>query len=177
MWDQLGTPSYMAPELWSSEPEYDSSVDMWAIGVVTYMLLSGKRPFHHDNKREKARMIRHDPLKFPDQEWGHVSEEAKDFCRALMQKAPRERLSATAAKDHPWIKHSSTLHQGKDIAVEMQRHAEIVDSLQVSRPGSYTDRQRGSLALSDRHAVTGGMEAVGLVLADWPPSFHPLPTH
>ena len=37
MWDQLGTPSYMAPELWSAEEsEYDSSVDMWAIGVVTY---------------------------------------------------------------------------------------------------------------------------------------------
>jgi len=131
MWDQLGTPSYMAPELWSSEPEYDSSVDMWAIGVVTYMLLSGKRPFHHDNKREKARMIRHDPLKFPEAEWGRVSEDAKDFCRQLMQKQPRDRLSATAAKDHPWIKHASTLHKGKDIAEEMQRHVEIVDSLQA----------------------------------------------
>ena len=43
MWDQLGTPSYMAPELWSeSSKEYDSSVDMWALGVVTFMLLSGK---------------------------------------------------------------------------------------------------------------------------------------
>ena len=48
MWDQIGTPSYMAPELWSDRAkEYDSSVDMWALGVVCYMLLSGKRPFHH----------------------------------------------------------------------------------------------------------------------------------
>jgi len=131
MWDQLGTPSYMAPELWSNEPEYDSSVDMWAIGVVTYMLLSGKRPFHHDNKREKARMIRHDPLKFPDAEWGRVSDDAKDFCKQLMQKHPKDRLSATAAKDHPWIKNASTLHKGVDIATEMQHHNEIVDSLQA----------------------------------------------
>ena len=46
MWDQLGTPSYMAPELWSeSSKEYDSSVDMWALGVITYMILVGTPPF------------------------------------------------------------------------------------------------------------------------------------
>jgi serine/threonine protein kinase len=131
MWDQLGTPSYMAPELWSNtESQYDSSVDMWAIGVVTYMLLSGKRPFHHQDKREKARMIRHDPLRFPSPDWDKVSQEAKDFCSALMQKRPKDRLSATAAKDHPWIKHASTLHSGEDAAHEMARHNEIVDALQ-----------------------------------------------
>ena len=82
MWDQLGTPSYMAPELWMAEEgEYDSSVDMWALGVVTYMLLSGKRPFHHQNKREKARRIRQDPLRFPSPEWDRVSQEAKASAR------------------------------------------------------------------------------------------------
>ena len=132
MWDQLGTPSYMAPELWSSsEEEYDSSVDMWAIGVVTYMLLSGKRPFHHMEKREKARMIKNDPLRFPSPDWDKVSAEAKDFCQQLMQKAPRDRLSATAAKDHPWIQQRSRVHQGPDAAHEMQRHREVVDSLQA----------------------------------------------
>ena len=75
MWDQLGTPSYMAPELWTErETPYDSSVDMWAIGVVTYMLLSGQRPFHDPDKREKARMIKHDPLRFPDRYWSHISQ-------------------------------------------------------------------------------------------------------
>ena len=125
MWDQLGTPSYMAPELWSSEEsEYDSSVDMWALGVVTYMLLSGKRPFHSQDKREKARMIRHDPLRFPSPDWDRVSQEAKDFCSALMQKKPRDRLAATSAKDHPWIKHASKLHQGTDAAHELARQEE-----------------------------------------------------
>jgi len=132
MWDQLGTPSYMAPELWGAEEaEYDSSVDMWALGVVTYMLLSGKRPFHHQDKREKARMIRHDPLRFPHSEWDHISQEAKDFCSALMQKKPRDRLPATSAKDHPWIKHASNLHRGEDAAHDIARHNEIVESLEA----------------------------------------------
>ena len=60
----VGTPYYLSPELVQDQP-YGKSSDMWALGVVTYMLLSGKRPFHHQDKREKARMIRHDPLRFP----------------------------------------------------------------------------------------------------------------
>ena len=94
------------------------------------MLLSGKRPFHHQDKREKARMIRHDALRFPSPEWDRVSSEAKDFCSSLMQKKPRDRLSATAAKDHPWIKHASRLHAGADAAHELARHQEIVESLE-----------------------------------------------
>ncbi|KAL1515336.1 hypothetical protein AB1Y20_001967 [Prymnesium parvum] len=132
MWDQLGTPSYMAPELWSdSAKEYDSSVDMWALGVVTFMLLSGKRPFHHQDRKEKARMIKHDPLVFKGAEWDRVSEEAKDFCRKLMQKNPRDRMPASEAIAHPWIKHESNLHTGIDAAHELARHNEIIESLEA----------------------------------------------
>jgi len=130
MWDQLGTPSYMAPELWTErESAYDSSVDMWAIGVVTYMLLSGQRPFHSSDKKEKARMIRHDPLRFPDSQWGHISQEAKDFCTALMKKTPKDRLAASEAVKHPWIQHKSNVHQGEDAAIALHKHNEVVDSL------------------------------------------------
>ena len=110
-----------------------TSVDMWALGVVTYMLLSGKRPFHHQNKREKARRIRQDPLRFPSPEWDRVSQEAKGFCAALMQKQPRDRLSATAAVAHPWIKNESKLHAGDDAAHELAKeaHSSIIDSLET----------------------------------------------
>jgi len=104
MWEQIGTPSYMAPELWSDhEKEYNSSVDMWAIGVVTFMLLSGKRPFHHHDRERKAMMIKHDKLSFHSQEWDYVSGEARDFISALMQKEPSRRLSASQALSHPWM--------------------------------------------------------------------------
>ena len=132
MLDQIGTPSYMAPELWAEHgKEYDSSVDMWAIGVVTFMLLSGKRPFHHQDKREKARMIRQDPLRFLGPEWDRTSDEAKDFCQNLMQKEPRKRLAASQALQHPWIKNASKLHEGKDAATELAAHNNVVESLQA----------------------------------------------
>ena len=57
MLDKIGTPSYMAPELWmEDDKKYDSSVDMWALGVVCYMLLSGTRPFHHQDRLVRVRV-------------------------------------------------------------------------------------------------------------------------
>lgn len=134
MREQLGTPSYMAPELWAEGPTtYDSSVDMWALGVLSFMLLSGRRPFHAKEKREKGRMIRDDPLHFPHKHWHSISEDAKDFCSALMAKVPADRLAASEAVRHPWITTRSRAHSGSnglDAAHELACHDEIVESLQ-----------------------------------------------
>jgi len=122
----------MAPELWADrETPYDSSVDMWALGVVTYMLLSGQRPFHHSDKKEKSRMIREDPLRFPSQHWEHISQEAKDFCTALMQKRPKDRLPASEAVHHPWIKQASHIHHGVDASKMLEKHNEVVQALET----------------------------------------------
>jgi len=133
MTDQLGTPSYMAPELWSERGRsYDSSVDMWALGAVAYMLLSGTRPFHHEDKRKKARMIRHEPLSFPDKYWLRISPEARDFCSALMQKQPCDRLSASEALVHPWIKQRSRAHsEAADAAQALLGQSSVVASIQA----------------------------------------------
>lgn len=76
-------------------------------------------------------MIKHDPLVFKGPEWDRVSDEAKDFCRKLMQKNPRDRMPASEAIMHPWIQHESNLHTGMDAAHEMARHNEIVESLEA----------------------------------------------
>lgn len=131
MKDQLGTPSYMAPELWSSSPTYNSSVDMWALGVVAYMLLSGRRPFHHQDRHEKARMIKTAPLKFEARVWDEISQDGKDFCSALMQKKPGDRLSASEALEHPWIKRKSLLHNGNNVGEILKNHHEIIESLEA----------------------------------------------
>jgi len=132
----LGTPSYMAPELWAGiesggAAEYDSSVDMWALGVVTYMLLSGTAPFHHKDKRVQSRLVRDNPLNFPLAQWKRVSNEAKDFVSRLLRKLPAERLSASEALKHTWIRRASTMRQGLSSAEELSKHQEIVDSLEA----------------------------------------------
>merc|ERR1719375_94819 len=76
-------------------------------------------------------MIQHDPLEFPDAQWSHLSEEARDFCRSLMQKKPSKRLSATDAKKHPWIVGKSTVHAGPDAAHIMEKANDIIDSLEA----------------------------------------------
>lgn len=131
MTDQLGTPSYMAPELWASrETSYDSSVDMWALGAVAYMLLSGTRPFHSDDKKEKARMIRKDALPFHAEYWDHISHDAKDFCSSLMQKRPKDRLSASEAIKHRWITRRSRAHSdSQDAARALCSNVGVVDAL------------------------------------------------
>ena len=133
MWEQLGTPSYMAPELWKSREErrYDAKVDMWALGVSAYMLLSRKRPWHHADLDEKKKMIQHKPLRFSSGEWSGRSSEAIDLISWLLQKNPDERPSPSEALAHPWFQTRSSVHTGPDAAHELQRRSTIVDSLEA----------------------------------------------
>ena len=68
-------------------------------------------------------MICHDPLRFPSPDWDRISDTAKDFCGKLMQKTPKDRMPASEAVHHQWIKQQSSLHQGEDAAHELQRQA------------------------------------------------------
>merc|ERR1711988_328966 len=139
MREHLGTPSYMAPELWYDRAKlsYDSSVDMWALGATAFMLLSGTKPFHSDDKKEKGRMIRHDELQFPSRCWSHISQDAKDFIIALMQKQPKDRPSASEAIKHPWIRQRSRKNSYPgEAAAALIRNSEIIRALEV-----YADSQ------------------------------------
>ena len=133
MSEQLGTPSYMAPELWASHSHrrYDSQVDVWALGVVGYMLLSGHRPWHHKDMRTKGKMIQQLPLQFPPRHWSGRSSAAQDFLRTLLRKRPSDRPLAAAAISHPWLRRCSTVRAGPDAAHELERCGEIVSSLEA----------------------------------------------
>jgi len=76
-------------------------------------------------------MIEKDPLQFPSPAWDKISSEAKDFCSSLMKKRPKDRMSASEAIKHPWIKKSSTVHAGNDGAQELLAHQAIFDSLEA----------------------------------------------
>jgi len=97
-----GTPGYVAPEVLMSE-SYDKSVDMWGIGIITYILLAGYPPFYADNDTQLFEKIMNAEYDFDDECWDDVSDSAKDFIQHLLVKEPEKRFTAEQALKHEWI--------------------------------------------------------------------------
>ena len=102
----VGTPAYVAPEVLDSRGSagYTPAVDLWSLGVITYVMLCGFQPFNAPDTDTLFRHIRAGAFDFPDPYWAAVSPRAKDFVRALMTVDPAARLTAVQALQHPWIR-------------------------------------------------------------------------
>jgi len=98
-----GTPDYVAPEVITAEGSYDKSVDMWSCGVITYVLLCGFSPFLSSDQTGLFEKIMKAEYDFPDPEWTHISENAKDFIRKLLVKDRGVRYTAAQCLEHPWL--------------------------------------------------------------------------
>ncbi len=102
--EPYGTLSFVAPEVLQGKP-YDKSVDLWSIGIITFLLLCGYLPFDDKHsEREIARQTIQDPVPFESKIWSKYSSEAKNFVEGLLQKKPEKRLSIKEILEHPWIK-------------------------------------------------------------------------
>jgi len=99
-----GTPIYVAPEVLQGEV-YDKEVDMWSIGVITYILLCGFPPFFDDgsNMAELFEQIMAGEYDYPEEYWDDISDEAKDLIDNLLLVDPEERFTAQQALQHPWL--------------------------------------------------------------------------
>ncbi|XP_064380517.1 myosin light chain kinase, smooth muscle-like isoform X3 [Dromaius novaehollandiae] len=97
-----GTPEFMAPEVVSFEP-VGFTTDMWSIGVICYILLSGESPFQGDNDMETLSNVTAAKWEFEEETFSEISQQAKDFISQLLQKDARCRLSSKEALLHPWL--------------------------------------------------------------------------
>ncbi|XP_054421281.1 death-associated protein kinase 2 isoform X2 [Pteronotus mesoamericanus] len=133
----FGTPEFVAPEIVNYEP-LGLEADMWSIGVITYILLSGASPFLGDTKQETLANITAVSYDFDEEFFSQTSELAKDFIRKLLVKETRKRLTIQEALRHPWI-----TSKGEDRAPE-QRKTEPTQ-LKTKRLREYTLKCHSSM--------------------------------
>jgi serine/threonine protein kinase len=102
--EPYGSVGYSAPEMLLDLP-YDSKIDEWSIGILTYLLLCGKLPFSDEHsEREVARQTIHEKLSFTQPIWEKKSKESKDFVNKLLNKDPKKRMTVKEALTHKWIR-------------------------------------------------------------------------
>jgi serine/threonine protein kinase len=101
MRSQCGTAYYLAPEI-VNNISYGKPVDMWACGVVGYVMLAGKFPFYGDSEEKFMRRLRAG-VSFPTREWKTMHQSAKSLIRGLLDPNPETRLTAEQALQHPWL--------------------------------------------------------------------------
>ncbi|XP_076860188.1 calcium/calmodulin-dependent protein kinase type 1 isoform X2 [Brachyhypopomus gauderio] len=114
-----GTPAYVAPEL-LQQKTYGKGVDLWALGVISFILLCGYPPFYHDNDTQLYKQIIKAEFEFDSPYWDEVSDSAKDFIVHLLQKEPERRYSCMQALRHPWISGGTALQRNIHVSVSKQ---------------------------------------------------------
>ncbi len=97
----VGTPFYVAPEVLSGK--YDTQCDLWSCGVILFVLLCGYPPFDGDSNKDIFRAILKNKLEFDEEEWGNISDEAKDLISKLLVKDPKKRIKIDQALNHSWF--------------------------------------------------------------------------
>uniref|UniRef100_A0A667X521 Myosin, light chain kinase 5 n=1 Tax=Myripristis murdjan TaxID=586833 RepID=A0A667X521_9TELE len=97
-----GTPEFVAPEVISYEPVC-LATDMWSIGVICYILLSGESPFQGNSDDETLALVTAAQWEFDEDSFEEITEQAKDFISSLLNKNTRRRMTCEEALAHPWM--------------------------------------------------------------------------
>uniref|UniRef100_H3CI88 calcium/calmodulin-dependent protein kinase n=1 Tax=Tetraodon nigroviridis TaxID=99883 RepID=H3CI88_TETNG len=118
-----GTPGYLSPEVLRKDP-YGKPVDMWACGVILYILLVGYPPFWDEDQHRLYQQIKAGAYDFPSPEWDTVTPEAKDLINKMLTINPAKRVGAADALKHPWI-----MRRQRSTVASMMHRQETVECL------------------------------------------------
>merc|ERR1719453_471275 len=95
------TPYYVAPEVLSRG--YTEACDLWSVGVIIYVLLSGMVPFDGEDDSQVLESVKKGKFTYEDEVWSHVSADAKNLIDQLLVMDPSKRLTAEQALHHTWV--------------------------------------------------------------------------
>lgn len=116
----FGTPEFVAPEVINYEA-IGYATDMWSIGVICYILVSGLSPFMGDNDNETLSNVTSATWDFEDEAFDEISDEAKNFISNLLKKDMRARLTCDQCFQHPWLKQDTNNMEAKKLSKERMK--------------------------------------------------------
>ncbi|KAJ0001740.1 hypothetical protein NQD34_001536 [Periophthalmus magnuspinnatus] len=136
----FGTPEFVAPEIVNYEP-LGLEADMWSIGVITYILLSGASPFLGETKQDTLDNITAVNYEFDEEFFCHTSDLAKKFISQLLEKDKQKRLTIQEALNHPWIKSNENKEESKSQEPKKRERRQ----LKTKRLREYTIKSHSSM--------------------------------
>uniref|UniRef100_A0A8C0DB83 calcium/calmodulin-dependent protein kinase n=1 Tax=Balaenoptera musculus TaxID=9771 RepID=A0A8C0DB83_BALMU len=140
-----GTPGYLSPEVLRKDP-YGKPVDIWACGVILYILLVGYPPFWDEDQHKLYQQIKAGAYDFPSPEWDTVTPEAKNLINQMLTINPAKRITADQALKHPWVCQRSTV-------ASMMHRQETVECLR-----KFNARRKLKVSLAFRKLVLFGLQ-------------------
>mmetsp|Transcript_89039 Transcript_89039/g.229736 ORF Transcript_89039/g.229736 Transcript_89039/m.229736 type:complete len:533 (-) Transcript_89039:105-1703(-) len=121
---KTGTPYYVAPEVLSYRGTYGKEVDMWACGIIMYVLLSGRLPFKGKDEASTLHAVMLGKFHFPSEKFSKVSGEAKHLVRRLLARKPTDRCTSGEALEDAWTKNTSPAAAKADVQPQIIRNLE-----------------------------------------------------
>uniref|UniRef100_A0A3B3TEL2 calcium/calmodulin-dependent protein kinase n=1 Tax=Paramormyrops kingsleyae TaxID=1676925 RepID=A0A3B3TEL2_9TELE len=145
-----GTPGYLSPEVLRKDP-YGKPVDIWACGVILYILLVGYPPFWDEDQHKLYQQIKAGAYDFPSPEWDTVTPEAKNLINQMLTINPAKRITADQALKHPWVCQRSTV-------ASMMHRQETVECLRKFNARRKLKVLSGTLHVESRACLLVGLD-------------------
>ena len=150
-----GTVYYVSPQVLAGN--YDNKCDVWSIGVIVYMILSGSPPFPGQNDQEIINRIKSTEVSFEGPRWLGISKDAKDYISLLLTREPKMRPSAAQAMDHPWLRRMISEEDG--CSVDNEIDLDVLRNIQqFSRQNAIRRAALGMIAMSLTQNDVANME-------------------
>jgi len=153
--EACGSPEYVAPEqLRPQHQGYGTKADLWSVGVVAYIMLSGYHPFSASNEEDRSYLIRNGVYEFHEEKWNTVSAAGKAFVKKLIEIDIEERMDCKAALAHPWLTSAADLQRAEEQKVREKQEAEEKEKAKAEEPTPTLPLRSTSLAPKTPEIVT-----------------------